>query len=221
MVQPEAQSRRERAEAAARSGSHRLAQQPADTPRMLRDIVRESTERWMLSSEDADEEYFEELRAMGYHLEEAEERLQGRGREYHGMLQMACRRQVQLLPIRVKSLSKVRVTSIAAGYAHVLALSVQGRVYAAGYNDRGQLGLGHRINTSLFKEVDFLANKLVVQVACGQQHSLCRAVERLVDGVEVGDKTGADVYIWGNGVLGQLGLGKCDSTHSMTGLEVQ
>eukprot|EP01031_Cornospumella_fuschlensis_P027499 gene27499-33210_t len=215
MVQPEAQSRRERAAAAARSGSRRLAQQPTNTPRLLRDIVRESTERWMLSSEDADEEYFEELRAMGYHLEDkeqAEERLQGRGREYHGMLQMTCRRQVQLLPIRVRSLSKVRVASISAGYAHVLALSVQGRVYAAGYNDRGQLGLGHRINTSLFKEVDFLANKMVVQVVCGQQHSVCRAVDRLIEGVEVGSKLGADVYIWGNGVLGQLGLGRKGTT---------
>jgi hypothetical protein len=74
----------------------------------------------------------------------------------------------------------------------------------------------HRINTSEFKPLDFLANKFVIQVACGQQHSICRAVERshvqeaLAQGgaeVGVGSDCGADAYVWGNGTLGQLGLG--------------
>lgn len=52
-----------------------------------------------------------------------------------------------------------------------------------------------------------------MQVACGQQHSICRAVPRdaplLQDGeVGVGSDCGADAYVWGNGTLGQLGLGK-------------
>jgi alpha-tubulin suppressor-like RCC1 family protein len=64
--------------------------------------------------------------------------------------------------------------------------------------------------------LDFLANKFVIQVACGQQHSICRAVERsqvqqvLAQGgaeVGVGSDCGADAYVWGNGTLGQLGLG--------------
>jgi alpha-tubulin suppressor-like RCC1 family protein len=72
----------------------------------------------------------------------------------------------------------------------------------------------HRINTSEFKPLDILANKFVLQVACGQQHSICRAVPRdsplLQDGeVGVGSDCGADAYVWGNGTLGQLGLGKC------------
>lgn len=66
-------SRRERAEAAAsRRGRHQ-------DYRTLREVVRESTERWLLSSDDADQEYYEELRAMGYHVEEMEEMVQGRG----------------------------------------------------------------------------------------------------------------------------------------------
>lgn len=67
----------------------------------------------------------------------------------------------------------------------------------------------HRINTSVFKPVDFLSNKFVLQVVCGQQHTLCRAVDRSVmdTSVIVGSGTGADVYVWGNGMLGQLGLG--------------
>ena len=82
----------------------------------------------------------------------------------------------------------------------------------------------HRINTSEFKPLDFLADKFVVQVSCGQQHSICRAVNRSrflqeqqqqLQGVgeaaeiTVGSACGADAYVWGNGTLGQLGLGKC------------
>jgi hypothetical protein len=54
-------------------------------------------------------------------------------------------------------------------------------------------------------------------VACGQQHSVCRAIGRdqlhlLQDAGErgdvvVGSDCGADAYVWGNGTLGQLGLG--------------
>jgi hypothetical protein len=99
--------------------------------------------------------------------------------------------------------------SVSAGYAHVMLISDKGMLYAAGYNDRGQLGLGHRINTSVFKLVDFLTTKFVVQVACGQQHTLCRAVDRSMkdSSVTVGGNTQCDVYGWGNGMLGQLGLG--------------
>lgn len=144
VIQPEVDSRRERAEAAARSGSSKVirnAQNDGGT-RYLRDIVRESTERWMLPTEDAEQEYYEELRAMGYHIDEVEEIIASRDEEHLDMLRMVCRRQVMPLPTRIPSLERMRINSISAGYAHVLALSEDGRLYAAGYNDRGQLGLG-------------------------------------------------------------------------------
>jgi hypothetical protein len=33
-----------------------------------------------------------------------------------------------------------------------------------GYNDRGQCGLGHRINTSEFKHIEYMQGKTVLQV---------------------------------------------------------
>ncbi len=48
--------------------------------RQLREIVRESTERWMMPTEDSEREYCEELSAMGYPLEAVEMRRQSRGR---------------------------------------------------------------------------------------------------------------------------------------------
>lgn len=56
-----------------------------------------------------------------------------------------------------------------------------------------------------------------MQVVCGQQHTLCRAIDRSILAtatpeelaeVYVGSKVGCDVYSWGNGMLGQLGLGR-------------
>ena len=110
-------------------------------PRTLDEIVKDSTEKWMLTNDDADEEYYRELRAVGYDKEEVEEKLQNRGREYHGMLKMGCLRRIQVFPDMIK-LKGVRVTAVAAGYAHTMLLSDAGMLYGCGYNDRGQLGLG-------------------------------------------------------------------------------
>lgn len=60
--------------------------------RQLRDIVQNSTERWMLANDGADEEYYREMSKMGYQKEELEERMQNRGREYHGMMKLQCKR---------------------------------------------------------------------------------------------------------------------------------
>eukprot|EP01039_Chlorochromonas_danica_P009869 gene9869-10915_t len=211
---PATGSRRERALAALQSGSNRQGGNNAEQTRHLRDIVRESTERWMLPTEEAERQYYEELRAMGYHLDEVEELIQHREEEHTDMLRAVCKRQVQPMPIRIASLERKRIVAIAAGYAHVLALADTGRLFAAGYNDRGQLGLGHRINTSAFKSVDLLSNKFVLQIACGQQHSMCRAIDRseIDESVHAGSSFGGDVYVWGNGMLGQLGLGRRGTT---------
>lgn len=51
----------------------------------------------------------------------------------------------------------------------------------------------------------------MVQVACGQQHTLCRAIDRsmLDSSVNVGSvTTRCDVYAFGNHMLGQLGIGR-------------
>lgn len=110
--------------------------------RQLREIVRESTEQWMLPTADADREYYDELRAMGYAIDEAEGKMQERGREYHGMIRMGCSRVLERIPRLIHHLQGIRIVSVSAGYAHVMIISDVGHLYSAGYNDRGQLGLG-------------------------------------------------------------------------------
>lgn len=198
-------------------------EEPQYASRQLKDIVTASTERWMLANDDADAEYYRELQTMGYDKEERDEKMQDRGKEYHGMLRIQCKRVIVHTPELISSLSHVKIVSLAAGFAHCIALTSQGMMYACGYNDRGQLGLGHRISSSEFKVVDYMQGKVVLQVECGQQHSMCRAIDRVHDSraraktanntkssstdPRVGEDVGASVFIWGNGMLGQLGLG--------------
>lgn len=46
-------------------GAHAVSNEP----RVLREIVQESTERWMLANDGADDEYYRELSNMGYEKE--------------------------------------------------------------------------------------------------------------------------------------------------------
>ncbi|KAH0515912.1 RCC1 and BTB domain-containing protein 1 [Microtus ochrogaster] len=52
----------------------------------------------------------------------------------------------QLTPVRVAALHNVCVNQIACGYAHTLALTDDGLLYAWGANTYGQLGNGNKIN---------------------------------------------------------------------------
>lgn len=184
--------------------------------RQLRDIVSESTERWLLANDDADSEYYEEMQAMGYNNEVLEERHQNRAHnEYHGMLRVGCHREPQSIPRLIPDIAHLHVKSISAGFAHCMILTSTGYLYASGYNDRGQLGLGHRVSTADFILVQHLEQKIVIQVSCGQQHTICRVLDRNLtndpaNDIEalIGSQVGADLYAWGNGILGQLGMGR-------------
>ena len=101
------------------------------------------------------------------------------------------------LPQR-ESLSQVRFDSIAAGATHSLGVSSEGKVYAWGSNQHGQLG--HKVPFSMVP----LAVKLperVTAVAAGMHFSLALG------------RSGR-VYAWGWNGHGQLGLGDTDDRHA-------
>ncbi|XP_064832404.1 RCC1 and BTB domain-containing protein 1-like isoform X6 [Oncorhynchus masou masou] len=88
-----------------------------------------------------------------------------------------------------------RVTEVACGSHHSLALTNTGEVYAWGYNNCGQVGSGSTANQPTPRRVsNCLQNKVVVSIACGQTSSLA-VVEN------------GEVYGWGYNGNGQLGLG--------------
>jgi alpha-tubulin suppressor-like RCC1 family protein len=104
------------------------------------------------------------------------------------------------VPVRVNStgaLAGRRITAIAAGDVHSLALSADGSVFAWGSNGDGQLGDGTTIKRATPVPVlstGALAGKTVVAISAGEDHSLALTA----DGI---------VYAWGGNDYGQLGDG--------------
>uniref|UniRef100_A0A0E0R9J0 RCC1-like domain-containing protein n=1 Tax=Oryza rufipogon TaxID=4529 RepID=A0A0E0R9J0_ORYRU len=85
--------------------------------------------------------------------------------------------------------------SLACGGAHTLFLTESGRVFAAGLNDFGQLGIGSSVTHSLEPiEVSGFDEK-VVEVSAGNHHSCAVTAD-------------GKLFAWGRNSSGQLGLGK-------------
>eukprot|EP00756_Hemistasia_phaeocysticola_P036527 Hpha_TRINITY_DN16647_c1_g7::TRINITY_DN16647_c1_g7_i1::g.181417::m.181417/K10615/HERC4; E3 ubiquitin-protein ligase HERC4 len=90
----------------------------------------------------------------------------------------------------------VGIRSVSAGLVHTLFLSDEGRVYASGTNERGQLGQGHR--TAFAAPAAVVLPKAMVRcIGCGDHHSLAVTDEGLL-------------FAWGGNEAGQLGLGHTD-----------
>lgn len=97
-------------------------------------------------------------------------------------------------PVAVQVLGDVRFVDVDAGGIHALALGDDGRVYAWGGNDEGQLGDGTTNARSLPQAVALPGDPTVVAIAAGTEFSL----------VLTDDGT---AYAWGLNLEGRLGDG--------------
>lgn len=99
------------------------------------------------------------------------------------------------------------LTSVTAGYYHSVSLDQDGRAWAWGRNDVGQIGNGNRINTT--EPVEVLGNHKFVQVEAGGYHNL-------------GIDTDGKLWAWGYNTHGQLGVGdEITSGYSSTPVAVK
>lgn len=95
------------------------------------------------------------------------------------------------------------VTQVACGAFHTLFVTHQQNILAMGYNQAGQLGVGHRLQqhkgwrSCVPIAVDKLRDRSILDIAAGQNHSACVL------------SNGA-VYVWGCGDDGRLGVGQTD-----------
>nr|XP_020455771.1 probable E3 ubiquitin-protein ligase HERC6 isoform X2 [Monopterus albus] len=97
-------------------------------------------------------------------------------------------------PGRVEGLG--HVVTMACGQDHCLAVCASGDVFSWGAGYDGQLGMPqHLLNSQKARRVPMPLPVPVVQVACGNAHSLALT-------------KGGDVFSWGLNSHGQLGLGK-------------
>jgi len=88
------------------------------------------------------------------------------------------------------------VTTMGAGYAFSVVATEHGHLYAWGFNDKFQLGLGHRVPClpSPHRINSLPETARIVGLSCGQNHTVAFT------------ETG-DCYSWGMGIFGQLGHG--------------
>ena len=102
-------------------------------------------------------------------------------------------------PIRFKTPLWPRARIAAGGY-YTLCVSADGRVFASGKNEFGQLGDGHKENRVVPTLVTgLLKSKTVVQVTAGYGHTACLTADGLV-------------YVCGCGDEGRLGVGDIQDT---------
>jgi alpha-tubulin suppressor-like RCC1 family protein len=85
------------------------------------------------------------------------------------------------------------VVSVACGYSYTIFATADGSLWSMGFNEVGQLGLGHRFNQEKPVRVP-LPGKKVVRVATGQQHSVAITSD-------------GQVFTFGLGIFGALGHG--------------
>lgn len=110
-------------------------------------------------------------------------------------------------PTQVNFGSGVKITQVAAGWDHVLALDTKGNVYAWGDNEKGQLGQGasYTLNHEQAYKPVKIANSnfagAVTEIYTGANHSFC---------IDAAGK----VYGWGFNALAELGLGNAAKTPS-------
>ena len=76
------------------------------------------------------------------------------------------------VPLKVRLLGGTKVTAIAAGFAHTLAVTSTGAVFNCGKNDDGELGDGATTDSDVPVKVALPAGTKVTAVVAGAGHSL-------------------------------------------------
>uniref|UniRef100_T1IZ19 acetylcholinesterase n=1 Tax=Strigamia maritima TaxID=126957 RepID=T1IZ19_STRMM len=105
---------------------------------------------------------------------------------YNGNGQLGLGNNVnQTNPCRVVNLQNVVITQIACGYAHTMALSDEGTVFAWGANSYGQLGTGNKANLVVPEKIGEEIGR-VVEIACSHYNHISAAVTQM-----------SKVYMWG------------------------
>jgi alpha-tubulin suppressor-like RCC1 family protein len=92
----------------------------------------------------------------------------------------------------------------ASGVGHMVRLDQDNNIFSGGFNNYGQLGIGHN-----FPEVQTVQINLknIKQICCGNEHSMALTNE-------------GEVYVWGRNNMCQLGLENCGYQNSPQKLDL-
>lgn len=76
-----------------------------------------------------------------------------------------------IIPKRVISLSKVKVSQVSCGWSHTMIITSLGYVYITGCNAFGELGVGDKISRENFVFLKEVSKLNVCKIFCGGHHS--------------------------------------------------
>ena len=96
---------------------------------------------------------------------------------------------------------KGSICDLRSGRNHIVLLNLEGEVYSYGYGEYGVMGRGMDVFSRAPMKINNLKNQKITKVTSGYQH--CLALNNV-----------GDVYSWGRGFEGQLGLRFIDVTSS-------
>ncbi|KAL4716608.1 hypothetical protein ACJJTC_008243, partial [Scirpophaga incertulas] len=105
------------------------------------------------------------------------------------------------VPGSVEKLKGFKISAVACGIQHSVALNEWGQPYSWGCNSMGQLGLDPKSESNSYDVptiVRLLATQNVIQISCGSYHSLALT-------------NNGDLFAWGANSYGQCGLGTMTS----------
>eukprot|EP00727_Mastigamoeba_balamuthi_P013503 m51a1_g8776 putative uvb-resistance 8 (431) ;mRNA; f:177876-179651 len=88
-----------------------------------------------------------------------------------------------------------KITRIACGCHHTIALLDTREVFSWGYNSEGELGLGDTVHRNTPQDIAMFKGKRVSEISCGDYHNL------LLVGLS------GDLFVWGHNSTGKLGIG--------------
>ena len=88
---------------------------------------------------------------------------------------------------------KGTIKEIRSGKNHILLLNTEGQLFSYGYGEYGVMGRGMAVYSPSPQPITNLHKQFIIKVACGLQHCLALSNQ-------------GEVYAWGRGFEGQLGL---------------
>ena len=105
----------------------------------------------------------------------------------------------RLVPTRVSDLKGIEVQKLAAGDAHMFACTAR-EIYAWGWNQSSQCGLGHEEDQHRPHVIESLRGTEVREISAGATHSFAL--------VHIAKMRSDILFSWGSNAMGQCGQGK-------------